>query len=936
MPPLVDLPVHEAKAIAESILGQNHKHLALQLAEVSKDCTLITMVGAKLIADGRTDIQLLNQHEAFRREVFDKFSDEQTGHVAALISPERTQRMLATIAATSPLDMSQGAMIDSISSFLGISVAQFRTAISKLEEAEIIVRRSESISITPDLLSDHILFKHCIDNHSAPTGFADEIFDAFRGICPATIIENFAELDWQLTKTSSASQPLLSKIWLQLELNYFDKKRSDQREILSLLKQTAYSQPAPVMRIVEKIIARTKYEELPRKDIAAILRSSSFTLDFVPKSCELLWAIGRDETDIYSNDNPLAVLKELCSFAYNKPVSFVQKAIDAVLPLLEKPETFSHKNSIVPIIEAALSKTIRMSEMDGFTVKFGYATIDYSKVQGIQELIITALAKCALSAPPSTCALILKSLEEALSPVLGSDQLKEQQQWLPLRLFVIETLSKIASAAKEPWIQVRILNIIDWHMRPAEMANIRNAALNLSKSIARTFELKLDALLWGRSDWQLLLDANTVEPSDWEKQEENLRALAALVAGELIAKYPNARDGANVTEARLSILISAQVGVFPYHFVHGLAPVNGDYALAFLRYLVESPHFQLANHIGILLFDLWSDHQKECEALVKLAIKTGRKNPCLGICGFLRSSRANAFNLSCLKILARNPDPEVRVGAIEALPRKQDEKNRKEVLAILRNTDVQHSDDALARKIAEVMVECDILPSLSAADCLCLLRKFRKINRLDDREILLFLDSACNRIPDDLVEFLLDRITRSERKDDFIALPSHSELMAEWKATAVSSRTITKILDNYHHSKRKLYDVAILFRWVTSDASANTLQILDRWLNAKSLKEVVFSRIGRSSPTDVVERAKTVADMLRFTRAQVILNHPLVIKLLNLSDDDEYLQEIRYSLISPLLSARDANIKQLAESRALQFDTDSNARKFYEWAANTL
>ena len=82
-PPLKELTLEETMELAEEMLGAGFAHLAPQLAQVSQDTPLVTVVGGRLIAKREILPDLLGNHEAFQHAVFDKFASECAGQLPA-------------------------------------------------------------------------------------------------------------------------------------------------------------------------------------------------------------------------------------------------------------------------------------------------------------------------------------------------------------------------------------------------------------------------------------------------------------------------------------------------------------------------------------------------------------------------------------------------------------------------------------------------------------------------------------------------------------------------------------------------------------------------------------------------------------------------------------------------------------------------------------
>ena len=101
-----------------------------------------------------------------------------------------------------------------------------------------LMRRGYSLRISPDVLSDHILHKACLTRTGQPTGFADEVFNAFSKIAAERILRNLAELDWRLEKTGNTST-LLERIWENISRQFRRGSNFVRVVIIDWLQRTA-------------------------------------------------------------------------------------------------------------------------------------------------------------------------------------------------------------------------------------------------------------------------------------------------------------------------------------------------------------------------------------------------------------------------------------------------------------------------------------------------------------------------------------------------------------------------------------------------------------------------------------------------------------------------------------------------------------------------
>ncbi len=154
-PTLKELTFDETVELAEEMLGMEFAHLASQLAQVSQDTPLVTVVGGRLIAKGEILPDLLGNHEAFQHAVFDKFASECAGQLPT--GGKSKEELLHLLAAVQPVD-ERAAAFDAVApSFLGLRSDQIRRNVLALEETGIVIRTKGAARIVPDVLADYML-----------------------------------------------------------------------------------------------------------------------------------------------------------------------------------------------------------------------------------------------------------------------------------------------------------------------------------------------------------------------------------------------------------------------------------------------------------------------------------------------------------------------------------------------------------------------------------------------------------------------------------------------------------------------------------------------------------------------------------------------------------------------------------------------------------
>ncbi|MBW4493876.1 MAG: hypothetical protein KME26_12480 [Oscillatoria princeps RMCB-10] len=316
---LKELSREDVKALACQALGSEFAYLADSLAAFTWDCPLITVVGGRLVADKKISPQLLERDKGFQKTVLTRFTEVRLGQVSDLIDRERCQSLLKLIAAAAPICPDNEPFQQAAAEFLGVERPVLVKDIDILEESGVLIRRGDTLQITPDVLSDHILHEACLTARGKPTGYAQQVFEKFKSltIVPNHVLPNLAELDWRIRHASGEETDVLTDIWQTITEQFRNASHSDRDYLLHLLTKVAEYQPKRMLELVEFAMRNpattTSLEDdwLPRSQqwthadvlsqLPELLRRISYTPDYRTRCWDLLWELGRHESPEVNN-----------------------------------------------------------------------------------------------------------------------------------------------------------------------------------------------------------------------------------------------------------------------------------------------------------------------------------------------------------------------------------------------------------------------------------------------------------------------------------------------------------------------------------------------------------------------------------------------------------------------------------------------------------
>ena len=432
MPEVGDLGSSDLQELAKSVLGKDNLRFLDPLLAVARDSPLVLVIGGRLIAENKIAPALLQHYSDFRWEVFNRFQDVLLGEVSERLEREVCRDLLSLISALSPIKPHEDSFQKTVSSFLHMKRSRLIDAIGILENVGVLLRRGYSLRITPDVLSDHILHNACLTLQGEPTGYVNEVFDAFEDTFLGNLLFNLSELDWRTTQ-EGRSADLLGAIWQTIKGQFTRASHFRRTQILKYLERVAYFQPAKTLEMVECALQnpRQAIEDkqgwLPREyghgdvlcSLPPILRRIAFNFEYLPRCCDILWQLGSDDerpTNPYP-EHAIRVLCDLASYNINKPISVNFAVADAVENRLKQPDTHEHKHSPLDVLDPLLAKEGESERTEGYGIVLQSFAVTFQVTRPIREKALVLLSKCARH--PSTKVILrtLRSLFDFLNPL---------------------------------------------------------------------------------------------------------------------------------------------------------------------------------------------------------------------------------------------------------------------------------------------------------------------------------------------------------------------------------------------------------------------------------------------------------------------------------------------------------------------------------------
>lgn len=876
MPEVEELKLSDLKKLGIEVLGSDHEQFLEPLINVAKDSTLVLVVGGKLVAKNEIDPNLLERNSEFHRVVFDKFQEVITGDIDDKLDKELSKNILSLISVLSPIHPEKTEFKKSASKFLKIEESKLIRSIGILEESGILLRRGYSLRITPDVLSDHILFDSCIAFNGQSTGYAKRIFDEFWSTFPKNILLNLSELDWRV-KSENESMNLLDEFWNIIENEFKNGSHSKRAEILKYMDQVAYRQPDRVLELIEYAIRNPfKGEDdvkLPRgyeytqqsvlSVLPNLLKQIAYNLDYLPRCCDILWKLGKNEKYRPPNFGPaMTSLRDLAKYEVNeslifKPFIYSAKVLERVEGWFEDPNIDNYFNSPLDIIDKLLAKEGVSTFFKSHTLLSQPFVVPYEKTKFIREKALNLVERYAKSDSTKIVLRAIKSLIMALRPPYGYYNRKvsddELNQWLPEQLKILEIIEDFVKNTKDPIVHIQIVSDLKFYSKYPRQKEIAIKSSLIIKLIPNSFDIQVNRAIW--SNYDGFYD----DIEDYHRADELIKNNKKEVIKELLKNIDNEMDLFKFLNQILTNFQECKIRVNAEGFFELLSRVNYELSVKLCEIIIANP-CPLSLYMGSLLSEIKEKNRSEAINLVRLSLDTDDKELLYSIARGYNGKKLGFMigndEIGLIEKLVNYPDKNIKKQAIESLRRFSDENK---VIQLALDIDIG-SDEELADSICLVFdPDLGISPeNLRDKDLKTIISKFLMIQELNDRLYHLdkFIGYCSSRIPESVIDFLLKRLEIYKQKCEegdfsYKPIPFRFENGLNISSSPEYIQILRKVRNNVLNPKIPNYLVSDIFVEISNDFSRSSIKVLDEWIDSNDAEKIkAVSLLIRDAPVE--------------------------------------------------------------------------------------
>ncbi|MHA1756315.1 MAG: DUF4062 domain-containing protein [Promethearchaeota archaeon] len=866
----------ELKQLGNIVLRENHKKFLDPLLRVSKDSTLVLVIGGQLIRKNTIEPSLLERLSDFQKIVFNRFEEILIGEVSKEINPELCRKVLSLVAALSPVQLENTNFQKLASEFLKIQPYEFKQIIGILEKNGILFRRGRLLRITPDILSDHILYRACITETEELSGYAEDIFDKFKDSNPEQVLFNIAELDWRINREGSTIS-LIEHIWNDIETRFKNGTNIERLNILKIIEKVAYFEPSKSLKLVEFVIKNPipieeintvfgLYQVNILHSLAPILRNIAFNISFLEKCCELLWKIGKDDKRSlsYYPDHPISVIKNLAKYDFNKPLIVNLTVLESIEKWLNETDIEDHLLILADFLELFLKKEDFTVSSEGYAAKISPFPVSLTKSRPLREKAIELFLKLYQKPFPKVVLRGFQGLFSDLSLPRGTFGLEITQdlkdKWITEQQSILKSIEDSVKKIKNPLIILKIKTDLFHFSEFNENDESKEIALSIIKGIPETFEIHLNQALWFNyeRDW------NYEDFKIYEKQVEE--SILPIVI-EFLKLYDNYKIITEKLNKSFSNFQDCGIEPNPGQFLRFLCINNINLSMEICEYITKSPDSMLAKYINSFITEIRKKDLSKAIKLIKTAIKSKSKNICVSIAHGYNSNRwASSIKpkeIKILKKLIKHNERSVQLLAIQSIGNFPKELSSQAIKLLLKIK--IGKDDEVANAICKNfywqhnnMLE-NIKPNLQKK----LLFKFMKIRELNDRNYALnrFLQDCSIRIPEAVIQFIIKRLDLLQKTEFFNDKKYYPYPFSKF----VYSLTGIYQSPRYKEFLRKIRDrtckmkktehfwLPIIFSDLSNNFCPESLEVLSEWIDSDDSQKL--SRIGlllRKAPPQIL------------------------------------------------------------------------------------
>jgi transcriptional regulator with XRE-family HTH domain len=877
---LQPLTKQEAEELAIQVLKKEKGSLqaAKDIANLTYDCPLATVVGAQIVARERKLFDLAKNEEAFRTTLFGRFAAVIAGEIGQKSDAEPLRRLLRVLSLFQPFHLDDNALFALIEKLESIHSHDTSRLLKLLIESGVLFKRGARYRLSPDVLADYIIEDTCVGPQGRSTGYAEKAFDAADDRQIEILLLNLGKLDWQLSNGDASNSHLLDGVWDKL------KPKSEYADpYIRSVQAIAYYQPLRAITFGEALIRQGQFTN----QLAELFKYAAYNFEYVPRASAALWHLGRnDGRQLHQHPNhPIRILAELCEVQPNKPLDYTEAVVKFALLLARDPAEWSHRYTPLDVLTAIFKTEGHTTAAKNHTMTFSPFTVSPKAVKNLRERVIDLVFELLSNSNIRVATRAASALAEALRYPVGLFNAKIESslitEWTNLFCETLERLEQAVTKHKyDPLVLAAIAKAVSWHA-------------NYGKSEASKSAKRVRVALSSSLDYRVLStlsDGYGLETRrfDAENYEALLKQEHDKLAADVVAAYPDGEDLRRYIGEKLEHIhkTSNEASGSPDVLYASLLNSSTGLVQATIENALVDPSSATARFAASALLVLWLRDDHEARKAAAAFMRSGDER--------LMAHVGRALAASYFQRSETGPD---EVAFIKALVEADKVGVVSAGIAAIRSLSREHADDALAlvrlarigdshRLADELLCLFCFGPELPFArltepDIDSILEKLMAVCELEGHWTETFLANVSKSYPDKTLDFFIKRLERAVGETNWGYRPinhgPYVHVPLKFKESPTYGALLAKVVGwmakgAYEKEQKVLFDYRCreLFEAVFGSFDEEVLQFIERWSDTadRAAFELIANILREAPHTFVFKHAHLVVVLL--TKAQRI------------------------------------------------------------------
>ncbi|BEV06838.1 helix-turn-helix transcriptional regulator [Methylophilus sp. DW102] len=538
----VNLPIQRMKQVTlDTLTLKDSTHLAAEalkqyggplalasdIAKLTKECPLATVIAAQVVAKEKLRPALIHNASEFRRLILSRFQQVIAGEITQGQDANTVTKILKILALIQPFSIEDERTYELIEAIELVRSDDSKRLTKLLINSGVIFKRGGLYRISPDLLADHIIEENCIDATGKSSGYAEKVFDKANYQFLEKILLNLSKLDWIRANGDPSNSHLLDAMWGKL----------NAENHLSAMTAVAYYQPDKALQFAERAISDGE----PPTKLPDLVKYAAYNYAYIPRACDCLWELGKvDNRELHQTpEHAIRILCELCAVEPNKPMQYCESIVDYALDLLDKDDAWEGKYTPYDVLKGIMLTEGHTTTSNGREISMNAFMVHQPGVAKLRAKVIDAainrLSSTNLRIATHSAAFLHNALRYPMGQFGKVVTSEEKASWTDE---FVETLKKIQTKVRsqelDSVVLIELKKSINWHAYYSEGA---------TRTIASSILTKLPKTLHFRTQLTLIDGyGHEVDAFGHENKRKKWEISRKQLVSELLSTYPKPKD----------------------------------------------------------------------------------------------------------------------------------------------------------------------------------------------------------------------------------------------------------------------------------------------------------------------------------------------------------------------------------------------------------